>query len=63
VDCGNVKQAIIQSWEECPPTFNSFYTYEDDLGHILSMSEDEGKILGLQLRMTPRHGNRHAAKF
>jgi hypothetical protein len=44
-------------------TFNSFYTYEDDLGHILSIQEDEGEILRLRLRMTVRSDHRHAAEL
>jgi hypothetical protein len=49
--------------EEILRTFNSFYTYEDDLGHILSMLEDESEILGLRLRMKARIGNRSAVEF
>jgi hypothetical protein len=49
---------------EITRTFNYFpSTYEDDLAHILLISEAEGEILGLQLRMTIRNGNRHAAEL
>jgi hypothetical protein len=46
-----------------PRTFNSFSTYEDDLAHILLISEDEGEILRLRLRMTGSNRNRHAVEF
>jgi len=46
-----------------PRTFNFLSTDGDDLGHVLSMSEDEGEILRLQLKMTVRSGNRPAAEF
>jgi hypothetical protein len=49
--------------EKNPRTFNSFSNNEGDLGHILSMLEDDDEILRLRLRMKARIGNRPAAKF
>jgi hypothetical protein len=44
-------------------TFNFLSTDGDDLGHVLGMSEDEGEILRLRLKMTVRSGNRPAVEF
>ena len=43
--------------------FNFLSTDVDDSGHVLRMSEDEGEILRLRLRMTVMSGNKPAAEF